>query len=147
MEKPKRMLIVECPFLSHIGNSYQYQEMGFDVVITSRSCEALMEHGIRGVENKHSLAGFDVILLYVAYGRTTGEEPLISEEAVRISKEIIKAAEKEKGTTIRLVGVNLYLSDELQKKQAEVFSGLFIGRNTTYQEVMEYLGLWELGLR
>ncbi len=132
------MLFLECPPLPHDANAESFRKMGFDVEVHQFFCsepDAILD------EDKYRFVDFDVILISISAGISVARNIIISRELLDRLRKAVQRAEVERGCPIRVIGMNWGLSGDEQRAQAEVFDGLFIGWDSTGEQVMQYLGI------
>ena len=134
----KRMLFLECPPLPHDANAEPFRKMGLDVEVHQFFCsepDAILD------EDKYRFADFDVILISISAGIEVARNIIISRELMDRLRKAVQRAEVERACPIRVIGMNLGLSGDEQRAQAEVFDGLFIGWDSTREQAMQCLGI------
>jgi hypothetical protein len=131
----KSILFLECPPLSHNANTQIFKYMGFKIELYSFSCLELEK--VFSIEDKFRLADFDIILICIDPTISLARKALISKEFLDKFREMLRKAEIEKAAVIPVVGMNMNLSGKEQTAQAEIFNGLFIGRDTKGEQIRE----------
>ncbi len=92
------------------------------------------------------LINYDVIVILVEEGEIVPRGIIISKEFINGLKERIKVVEMQKGSPVRLVGMNTaLLGQEAAMEQAEIFDGLFISGDILpwdqlHKHIHSYLG-------
>lgn len=131
------MLFIEYPPMAHDAYTQDFRKMGFDIEVH----QILDFDEILDLKNQYRLEDFDIILIHISAGLIGGKDLMMSKEVVDKLKQAMQIAETNKSSPIRLVGVNTNLSGEKQQTQAKIFDGLFIGWDSTPEQIMECLGL------
>jgi hypothetical protein len=90
--------------------------------------------------NRDRFAEFDAIMIVINLPRSRALDFIIPREFVDELKEKVNIAQKQKGSQIRVVGMNLWLSGEALQVQTDVFEGLFIGQDATEEQIHKCLG-------
>lgn len=127
----KRMLFIECPPVSHNGNSLIFEYMGFDIERHQFWCQEL-DKLLNDAKDNCQVVDFDVILICISEN-TPKEEIVISRAFLSKFRDIIQNS----GTRIPIVGMNLDISGKEQAEQAKIFDSLFIGGDTTDKQIKE----------
>ena len=131
-----RVLLMECPFVSHNGNVLFFRNMmGFTVAryqFESMNLEAMVK-----VSDGFRLADFDMIVICISGAEAA--DIFMEKNLLDNFKKIVRIAEQEKLALIPVVGMNLSLSGEKQVAQTEIFDGLFIGRDSVDEQIREML--------
>lgn len=132
----KRMLFIECPFVSHNGNLLIFEHMGFDIERHQFWCQEL-DKLLNDVKNNYQVLNFDVILICISEKKFPEKEIVISKAFLSKFRDIIQEVETGKLSRIPVVGMNLNLSGKTQAEQVKIFDGLFIGGDTTDEQIRE----------
>lgn len=144
----RKVLVIYCPALARSIPALYLRSLGYEVILEEiRGCFEIegmdvfsnIQQEYPTILDTTYLKKFEAIVIAVNAPLDTF---IIPKVFVSKFREIVKVAEEEKGTPIRLVGMNHWLSNETQKEQAKIFEGFFIGQDSTIEDVHEYLGGW-----
>jgi hypothetical protein len=124
----KPMLLIECPPWSDDGNTWIFRRMGFQIEgYYQLLCSEL--RNILDIRSKFRLENFDLVVICA--------DTVVPRELLEQFRAEVQAAEAENSCPIHVVGMNLNLSGAEQVMQAEIYNGLFIGGDTTDEQIIE----------
>ncbi len=122
----RRMAFIEYPALPFDVNAEPFRQLGFEIAVY---CQITSLEGLLDLEPRLQSAEFDTAMIYVDTSR------VIPQELLDRFRQILHRLEQRRMSPIRLVGWNWFLSEEEQRKQAEIFDGLFMGRDSTEEQI------------
>ncbi len=124
----KQMLLIECPPWSDDGNTWIFRRMGFQIEgYHQLLCSELGD--ILDIRSRFRLEDFDLVVICA--------DTIVPRELLEQFRAEIQAAEAEKSCPIYIVGMNLNLVGTEHIMQAEDYNGLFIGGETTDEQIIE----------
>ena len=123
----KRLLFIECPPWADDADTWFFRRMGFDVKVHQILCSKL--DSILDIESRYRLADFDAIVI--------SSIAFVSRSLFERFMELVRIAETKKTSRILVVGMNPNISSEEQQAQADVFDGVFIGKDLDEEQVRE----------
>jgi hypothetical protein len=125
----KKLLFIESPPMPTDVNTRIFREMGFEVRVHQFFYPDLQ---ISTIKNEFQPLDFDIVLVCISGDASLAEETIVSEAFLNGLGQLGQGAKKTS-----IVGMNLALSGKKQAKQAKIFDNLFIGGDTTDEQIRD----------